>query len=51
MSNQDVILLANNHLPQFSQLFQSSPIYRIDTDQTFTLNSTPYDASLNLFDH
>jgi hypothetical protein len=49
ISNDAVILLINNRLPEFSQLFQSSTIYRIDTDETLTVNSALSNDLLNPF--
>jgi hypothetical protein len=40
MSNEDLTLLIKNQLPEYSQSMQSSPIYRIDTNQTFSQNSS-----------
>jgi len=49
MSNQDLALLIQNHLPQYSQLIDSSPFHRIDADQTFPSNSLCPDDFLSLF--
>jgi hypothetical protein len=51
MSNQDLTLLVKDRLPQYSQLIHSSPIYRIDADQTFSSNSISFDDLLDTFNN